>query len=317
MAVALAVGGLHPCCAEYSVHTEQIEQAIQDMLSGLGHKVVMQPRIDAVAAFGDDAVPLLIDRYRQTADDRCWPLISALCQIRSSAALQFVRQILKEHTKRYATSASIREYPIENEDDIIGLLIELLRVDEQQYDATERLKKMLDRKPSRAGQLVGLLRDDSDSKDFNYRIGEILAFVSGYSDTWCVWIPPGQDRIAFRNAFWQDWWKRNRERDVFGWLTEAVSSDNDSRQAQALQRMWATRDRRAIPYFIAGLNSPSEQVRYWAVVGLKQAEGSMPDSGYLSETFQQEKGQIITRLKVKFGKKTIEPDTKTDAGEGS
>ncbi|MBC8869321.1 MAG: hypothetical protein H8E44_07875 [Planctomycetes bacterium] len=279
---------------------EAIEQAIDHMLSGLGHKTVMQARIDAVVGFGEDAVPLLMKRYGMTDDDRSWPLVSSLCQIATPTAREFVRQILTDHRERRATITVIRDYPVEHEGDIVGLLIELLHVRRQQYDASERLKEIIQRKPARAGELVQALEDEAESEGFSYQLGEILAFVSGYSHTWCVSIPPGEDVVVFRNGFWRDWWSRNRYKDVFGWLVEAVTSDNDSRKARALQRMGASGDRRAIPYFIKGLNSQSESVQYWAVVGLKGIEGSLPATGYPYESFEREKIRIIPRLKQEF-----------------
>jgi len=279
---------------------EAIEQAIEHMLSGHGHKVVMQPRIDAVASFGEDAVPLLVKRYETASDESSSLLVSSLCQIASPNALSFVRQILTDHAKPQSTANAIREYPIDHEDDIVGLLIELVRVQGQRYDASERLKDMIQRKPSRAGELVQALEDQADSEGFSHQLGEILAFVSGYSHTWCVSIPPGENAVVFRNEFWRNWWSRNRSEDVFGWLVETVTSDNDSRKAQALQRMGTAGDRRAIPFFIKGLDSQSERVQYWAVVGLKGIERSLPATGYAYESFEREKSEVISRLKQKL-----------------
>ena len=288
--------------AQDTNRTIRIEQAIDQMLAGPGHKVEMQPLIDRIASFREAAVPSLIQRYEKTDDDRCWPLMSCMCQIGTDTSLNFVRQVLSEHKKKWATSRAIKDYPISKEDDIAPELIDLVGVREQSYDAVERLKKMIDRKPSRAGQLVGALRDDHSLEAYEYELGEILAFVSGYSHTWCVGVPPGQDAVAYRNNFWREWWARNKDNGVFEWLQEAVISDNESRQAEALQRLWAIGDKRATPYFRKALDSLSNRVQYWAVVGLKGVEGTMPKSGYLSETFDKEKDSIIPALKLKFSK---------------
>lgn len=287
----------------------QIEQAITRMLGGLGHKVVMQPRIDEVVSFGEAAVPSVVKTYEQTDDDACWLLVACLCQIQTDASLSFVQGILREPKKRRATSAAIRYYPVPREDDITEVLIGLVGVETVGYDATERLKKMIDRKPSRAGLLVAALKDDKSQERYAYEVGEILAFASGYSHTWCVGVPPGHDPVAFRNAFWREWWKRNKDKDVFGWLVEAVTSDNESRQAEALQRLWAVGDKRAMPYFLKALDNHSTRVQYWGVVGLKGAEGSLPKSGYLSETFDKEKDSVIPLLKRKFAETDGEQPT--------
>jgi hypothetical protein len=291
----VAAGGM----AQDTDRTAQIQQAIERMLAGLGHKVVMQPRIDEVASFGEAAVPSVLKTYEQTDDDACWPLVACLCQIQTDASLGFVQGILREHKKRWATSAAIRYYPLLREDDISEILIGLVGVKAVGYDATERLKEMIDRKPSRAGLLVSALKDDKTQESYTYELGEILAFVSGYSHTWCVWVPPGRDPVAFRNEFWREWWKRNKDKDVFGWLVEAVTSDNEWRQAEALQRLWATGDRRAEPYFLKALDGPSTHVQYWGVVGMKSMRGDLPHSGlqYTWETFEKEKNTVIPDLK--------------------
>ena len=302
--VALLLHATAPCRAGDPACIEQIEQDIEYMLSGLGHySVKMQPRIDAVVAHKDDAVPILIRQYEQTTDEECWPLVSSLCKLETPQALQFVRRVMQEHTKIFTTQSAIRIYPVAKEDDIIGILIELLNVDGSvHYDANERLMKAIERNPNRAGKLVATLQDDSELESTH--IYDVLARMSGYSYTWCVGIPPGQVPIIYRNNFWRDWWTRNSEKDVFGWLEEAASSDNASRQATALQHMGS--DERAIPYFIDGLDSPSESVQYWSVVGLRRIESSAPSGGYRSESFQLEKHHEIPRLKKKFASSSPE-----------
>ena len=283
-----------PGVAQDSSRTSLIEQAVEQMSAGLGHKVQMQPGIDKVASFGDEAVPLLVRRYETTDDGKCWPIVFCLCQISTDDSLRFVQQMLNEHKKKWATSAAIKNYPI--------VLIGLVQLQEHRYDAIERLKKMIDKKPSRAGQIVDALKDDKNLEAYEYELGEILAYVSGYSYTWCVWIPPGKDRVAFRNNFWREWWSRNKDKDVFGWLQETVTSDNENRVTAALQRLYAIRDKRAVPYFLKSLDSPSDSVQYWAVVGLKNLDGTLPEAGYLSEAFHNEKDKIIPLLKQKFQK---------------
>ena len=91
---------------------------------------------------------------------------------------------------------------------------------------------------------------------------------------------------------------------MFGWLAEAVSSDNESRQAEALQRLWASADKRAVPYFLKALDSPSTRVQYWGVVGLKSMQGILSHSGlqYSQEMFEKEQDVTIPLLKQEFEK---------------
>ncbi|MCY3020854.1 MAG: hypothetical protein NTW87_17695 [Planctomycetota bacterium] len=296
--------------AQDTNRTTQIEQAIQRIFDGFGQKVALQPRIDEVAAFGDEAVPLLIKTYDVTDDDKCWPLVSCLCAIGTDTSLQFVRQILKEPKKIWAVSSAIKDYPIAREDDITALLIEVVRVPrlgakqgfKMNFDADDRLKKMIERKPSRAGQLVEALRDDDTVGAYGTPLGSILAFVSGYSNLWAVTMP-GKDPVKITNKFWTEWWSRNKAKDVFGWLQESIAANGEEHKTTVLQRMRATKDRRALPYFLKALESPSPNVQYCGVAGLKSLEGTpLPQTGYTFETFLKEKDGLIMELKRKYEK---------------
>ena len=291
-------------------HTTQIEKAIQGIFDGFGHKVEMQPRIDKVAAFGDEAVPLLIKAYDAADEDKSRPIVSCLCAVGTDASLRFVQQILKEPKNISAAIRAIVDYPITRENDITTLLIEVVRKPRQdakndtmlKYDAEERLKKMIDREPSRAGQLVDVMNDDDTAGTCGTPLCTILAHVSGYSNLWAVSMP-GKDRVKITSVFWVEWWRRNKEKDVFGWLQESIAANDEEHKATVLQRMWAIKDRRATPYFLKALDSPSVGVQYWGATGLKSLEGSpLPQTGYTFETFLKEKDGLILDLKRRYEK---------------
>jgi hypothetical protein len=190
-------------------------------------------------------------------------------------------------------------YPVEGEDGITGLLVDLLAVQHHGYHASERLRGMILREPRRAGILVRALRDDGQRAERDYAIGEVLAHVSGYSNTWCVWVPPGEEPVVFRNDFWRAWWRRNSGREVFDWQVETLCSDpkNSARKKQALQVLGHLGDRRAKCHFVAALDDDSDGVRYWAVVGLRKLDGTYDRGGYKWETYKEEEQQVIQELK--------------------
>ena len=280
---------------------KEIEKDIDYMLNGLNEfKVNMQPRIDQVVKYGDIATPLLIKRYKEIEDIKCWPIISCLCKISSDNSLEFIRKILKEHKNRRATSHAINDYPINKEDDIVEILINLIREKTYDYDASERFKKIIMRNPKTAGALVAALKDDDNLWEYYYHLGEILAWVSGYSNTWAVSVPPNENPAAFRNRFWREWWERNQGKEVFEWLLETINTNNSSRKAQALQMMAFLNDKRASIHFVDALDDSSESVRYWAVVGLKKLSNTCPESGYKWEDFKKEETKIIEILQKEY-----------------
>jgi hypothetical protein len=213
-----------------------------------------------------------------------------------------VRQVLADHDRRFATVAAIREYPVSREAEILPLLIGILG--EQPsflgYTAAERLEEMIKRKPCPAGQLVAALNDDESSeqaKEANSRLCDVLASVSGYMHT-----VPAAGRAA-EIGFWRQWWTRNKDKDRWGWLVEAVTSapDNESRQSYALGTMAGLRDKRAVPYLLNALESPSGKIRYYAVCGLNFLDSGIADASYTYEKFLKEEAHIISSLRQKYG----------------
>jgi hypothetical protein len=282
----------------------QIEQAIQHMVDGAGHKVDMRPRINTVVAFGDAAVPFLIKTFEKTKDENCWPVIDCLLAIGSDDSLAFAIKVVKEATKPYAAAVVIERFPVAREDEIMSLLLDSMRVSKLHYNSSERLKKMIDRKPLCAGQLVRALKDDGANDAYDSVLGEILAFVSGYSNLWGAKMSPNSEPVRFTNTWWREWWNRNKDRDVFGWLEESINVSEDHKST-VLQRMWAIKDKRALPYFLKALDSPLPSVQYWGVVGLQGLDESfrgkeLPYTGTTYEAFLKEKDGIILELKRKF-----------------
>lgn len=278
-------------------NTNEIENAIVEVLAVTNTKTDYreeQKRINKVVSYGNAAVPFLIQTLKKVEDRKSWNIIKCLCEISSEDSLKFVREILQEHIGRDATTASIRNYPVQREDEIITLLIELLKVQEQRWDASERLREMIYRKPSRAGILVETLKDGHSYKEFDYQLWDILAWVSSYHHDW------GASSLVSGNNFWREWWSRNRDKDVFGWLLETYNSGYPSRKKNSLQNMAVLGDKRAIPYLVAALDDESNYVRYYAVNGLKKFNNTYPEGGYLWETFLNEEKEVIQELKNEF-----------------
>ena len=291
------------CVSAQGLEPEEIQADIDHLLSGLGGRVNLQERIDRVAKHGTNAVPVLIETYSRSEPEKRWPLAACLCQIPNAESVDFLKTILRSHEDRRAASEVIRRFPLEYEDQITLLSVDLLGAAHLSFDAEERLRKMIFRKPSRAGDLVRAMgTSDKTMTGMNWQIGEILAHVSGYSHTWCCLGPSSTDWGAWQQEFWTGWWKRNKDKEPFDWLVETWRSDpgNDARRAEALQILGSLNDPRSAAFFLEELEAESERVRYWAVVGLQQLDGTFNPGGYQWETFQQEQAQVIKHLKQKF-----------------
>ncbi len=281
----------------------KIQADIDQLLAGLEHKWNPQDRIARIAKHGSNAVPFLIETYRRAEAEKRWALVDCLCRIPTTGSLEFVKSILRNHEDRSPTTRAIQRFPLEREDEITLILVDLLQVQNHGSDARERLEQMILRKPSRAGELVYAMQiSDKSGTGKNWEIGEVLAAVSGYSHSWCCFGQNGTDWGTFQREFWREWWKRNNEKKPFDWLVETLKSDprNDGREAQALQRLGYLRDSRAEPYFVKALDDESTGVQYWAVIGLLALEGSLSPGGYRWESFLEERERVIKRLKQKF-----------------
>lgn len=302
--VTFFITNLLSCSAQsQSVDANEIRDAIDLVIFSTNTKIDYreeQRYINKVVSYGDAAVPFLMQKLEETKDEKSWGIIRCLCEISSEASLKFVREILQKHARRDATTAAIRLYPIPREDEITTLLIELEKVQKQRWDASERLRYMIYRKPSRAGILVAALKDVQELYEFDGRLWDILAEVSGYSHTWGIPIPNGEKPQVFFNNFWREWWKRNENKDIFGWLVEACSADNPSRKETSIGQMAYLCDKRAIPYLLAAIDDESIRVRYYGVIGLKKLNNTYPESGYLWETFLKEEKEVIRELKAEF-----------------
>ena len=309
------------CTSAWAAEPEAIQADINFLLDGLGRKVNLQERIDRVAKHGTNAVPILIKNYTHNEPDKRWPLAACLCQVPSVESLDFLKAILRSHDDQQVASQVIQRFPLEQEDQITLLLVDLLAVPRLAFDADDRLRMMIFRKPGRAGDLVRAMDlSDKSMTGRNWNIGEVLAYVSGYSHTWCCFGPTSTDWGAWQHDFWAAWWKRNNDKDPFDWLVETFRSDtgNDSRQAEALQVLGSLKDSRSKTLLIGALDSKSERVRYWAVVGLQRLDGTLDPSGYRWELFQEEQVQVIKRLKKRFSDQVNKLDNAQDgAANGS
>ena len=275
---------------------EDIESDITNLLS-LHGKVSIQTRrscFEKVVAHREDAVPALIHRYGTSGAVDKPPIVECLCAIATDKSLAFVTDILRRHEDKYATWCAIRCYPVEREAEITPTLVSLLAVQDYGWNAQERLLEIMRRKPRQAEALVKALRDEAGLEKVDYSIWDVLQQVSGYGYEWGGWSPPGTNPLAYRKTFWKEWWERNKDRQFFDWQVEALP------RAQALQNMGALKDRKAIPYFLKALDSPSQGVRYWAVIGLQKLDGTHNPSGYIFEKYVAEERVVIERLRKKY-----------------
>jgi len=299
--------------------SNNVQADIDHLLAGLGQRVNLEERMDRVARHGTNAVPPLVETYAETGSDRRWMLAACLCRIGDDESLGFLRTILRSHEDRRATTEVIVGYPLAHEDQILPLLIDLLEVPQQSFHAQERLQNMIFRKPERAGVLVGAMDPSVESPTGrNWLIGEVLAYVSGHSHTWCCFGPADTNWGAWQHAFWTAWWERNRGKEPVDWLVETFRSDpkNDSRQSQALQILGVLKDPRVVPVLLEGLGAESERVRYWAVVGLKRLEETLDASGYTVEAFREEEARVIEHLRRRFTRpEAAGPSGKREPGD--
>ncbi len=280
---------------------------IDKMVSLFGTKANIQLWIERIVKYGEPAVKHLIDKYNAIKDEKRWPIVVCLSQIPTDASINFLKDILKHHEGRYSTSATIKNFPIEYEDGILPMLIELLTVQPTRFfrwDTSERLKEMTEREPERAGFLISNLKNDTLYKDRNEQIYEILEYVSGYHHwSWAeskIEPKTEADFITLRNSFWHDWWSKNKSKDQVEWLGEHLSSDNEWRRAHACAVLGSLNDPKIIPFLLKSLDDNSQRVRYWAVIGLKKWNNTYPSGGYLFEVFKQEEREEIKKLKEYF-----------------
>src|SRR5262245_45397174 len=111
------------CISAWPAEPEAIQADINFLLDGLGRRVNLQERIDRVAMHGTNAVPILINNYTHTEPDKRWPLAACLCQVPTVESLEFLKAILRSHEDPQAASQVIRNFPLEQEDQITLLLV--------------------------------------------------------------------------------------------------------------------------------------------------------------------------------------------------
>lgn len=286
----------------FGVSEQEINTDIVNLLDCFETKCDQQKHIEKVVEYGESAVSYLIETFNKEEDKRRHPILICLCKISSDSALNFVKNVLSKQRGQFSTRAAIKYFPIQKEDEITKVLIQLSMNKQFSWDAPERLKEMIKRNPKRAGVLVMALKEESYEKSKN--LYDVLEYVSGYSH-WS-WTeskirPKGEKEYAVaRNDFWEKWWARNKDKDQLKWLLEPLSSNSPSRRAQACQIMGSLKDKRAIPFLLKLLDDDSQRVRYWAVYGLKRLNDTAPASGYLFEVFQKHEKNEIINLKEYF-----------------
>jgi hypothetical protein len=292
------------CSTAAVTQRDEIQESVQALLKRAGGKVEMDKLLAQVMKYGSAAVPILIEAYPGATPAQRGCLAICLCQMPTVESLDFLKETLRKHEDDRVATAIVQHFPVEQEDQITLLLVDLLGVPRIGFWASERLRHMVLRKPSRAGALIRAMEaSDATGVGKNWKIGsEVLAFVSGYAFSWDVQLPPASDRGAAQREFWIQWWKRSEDKEPLEWLVDTYHSNSKalSRQAQAVQQMAALKDPRAKDFFLQALDSQVEEVRYWGVIGLKKLDRPDDPQGYGWETFRQEQAQVVEQLKQKF-----------------
>ncbi len=305
--ITLLASVLHHCLGQgQTSDSSQIEIEVNRMLAAMQGKFSVYPYAEGFAKYGDAAVPVLISAYHEAPVEKRWALAACLSKIPNQESLDFLKLIIQTHIDRKSTLIAIRRYPVQGEDRIAPLLIELQSNDAYYYEAAERLRKMIFRNPAFAGQLVNALVDEESSVPTNRRIYHILEFPSGYQRNWPNRTPDGRLTPASENSFWRSWWERNQDKEIYYWLMESLYLSSGKRRSSALQTLSVLNDPRAIPHYLSALDDEKFGTRYWAVICLKKMDGSYPEAGYRSETFTEEEAIIIPQLRSKFANAALE-----------
>lgn len=286
---------LSPSMAEQD---QNIKFEIDSLMSCLNSKCDWSVGVAKIVAFGDQAVPALIEEVQKTDGD--WkkrPLIASLCRIGSDRARDFLRDFLNKRNQQETMSVAmlIQEYPIKNEMEIRDTLINLLFYPNVlwNWEVSERSKAMIVRNPQWIGFIIKRLGDAKpDSAPVS--VYTVLENITGY-DLWACFEVKGE---CLRDEFWRQWWKRNQNKNQIEWLLEPLRSENAWRREQACKTLFNVSHPRVKDYFLKLIDDPEQKVRYWAVYGLKRLEGFKDD--YLFEDYIKNEQKDITELKQKF-----------------
>jgi hypothetical protein len=199
-----------------------------DRLSHPRGKFVSVPIVQRVVSCGDRAVPLLSNGLTNGTEGHY--LVACLCKIGTDASLDPIRHMLRDFSldeqlltnrlsrdhgisKRYEELATaIHEYPVSGETEILPPLIHYsdLPFAGVSWEATERLRAMIRRRPEVIGVIIASL--DDSREQFSCNLGNILDMELGHPFRWprSSLSDSPQNAAARYNSFWRGWWEQNR-----------------------------------------------------------------------------------------------------------
>jgi hypothetical protein len=211
-----------------------------DRLSHPRGKLVAEPIVQRVVSCGDRAVPLLRNALTNSTESRY--LVACLCKIGTDASLNSIRHILRDPSldeelrtnrssrehgiyKRYDDlTTAIQEYPVSHETEIVSPLIHYSDIAFAgiSWEATERLRAMIRRRPEVIGVIIASL--DDSREQFSCNLGNILDMELGYPFRWprSSLSDSPQNAAARYNSFWHGWWEQNRNRYRAGATSNTV-----------------------------------------------------------------------------------------------
>ena len=294
----------HPCFSAPEGTAAEIKAAIDESLSRHG-KISDEDRYAPVMKFGADAVPGVIERYGQVTGREREEIAKLLCYLGTPDARKFLKQIVGEkETTKEVMDKIFTFYPKDHFDEILSEAVQVVGAGIPCFFAGERAKEAVRRYPKLAGAIVAALKEQPPDKHSNFRVGSLLAEVTG----WSAWQFDAQKENESNSdlgdtTFWRKWWNRNKDRTLFDWLVEAYRAHpkSASQKASALQYMSLLNDPRLAPIYFEALDDADEGVRYWSVCGFKKLEGD--NGGYTFEQFKTEQGAMIGRLKKDWSAK--------------
>lgn len=247
---------------------------IDRLLAQPDGKISFGPRMAAVVAHGDAAVPLLAERYARADYLSRTRIVQCLGRIGSSGALDFLDTLLS--TLSAETLAVVFNYPKSEEARLFPSLVRLAAAGESIDPSIHtRLRRAILDAPARAEQVVEFLRHCPSRLGTCDGLHQLLCDVAGY----------GHACGPFPTSAWVRWWERNRGRSQVEWLADAFESPY---RYEACRQLMTLDDPRAVPLLVEGLGDDDPRTRYWAAVGLRRWAGIPLDDqdrfdGFLAE----------------------------------
>jgi hypothetical protein len=278
-----------------------LEAKVDALLTGDGTKYTPATWHAAIDTLGHDAVPILIERFgKPDPNVRFYKkrVMDCLLRLSSDQSRAFLRDYLKTGTEKPFLDAIAREYPLDYERELVPVLIEKIKVPEGKFMPLHPLEEILWRQPQAAGDLIAALEPTKEAMPAIIKFMGILHRMSGME---FKKVPKATVEPAEYRDFWVKWWEANKDKGIYEWNLENLKEADGELNRNALLNFYRLGDRRAIPHFLAALDSPDKVVQYRGAVGLKGLRGDENASGYRQDQFAVEANSLIPELKREFG----------------